>query len=532
MMLEKLSLTNFKAFHRHTEIPLAPITLIYGDNASGKSAIVQGLALLAQSTPEEDVDAYSGIRFSGSFVDLSNFPNVISRHDVSQDLVIAFSAELPQGRGSVQRSSYGSAHSLTLNISLTIDQGEPGGGGVRVKAADLQLSGVRDLSVSLRAGRIQIGHQAPIRQTLEAKFDPTMFVEFARAERHARSSSHQGSTSGSPTPDEDSVETQGARIELSSNDDWSEEMRNVLEAAVLACERVGAYGPFESVLRGPWPARFRLAQGLRESFNDVLHDARSSNWTQRHADAGVWQLEDVLQVFRRNVERPVRDLMRQMGRIHYLGPARSGPNRLEPVSGVDDWARSGDGSGLVQELLTRPGILASINETLKDLKVPYNLRAQYLQPSHSPSAGKYAFLTLTDTRNDTDVSLRDVGYGLSQMIPILASVKSKKSQLVIVEQPELHLHPNLQANLVESLARDCIRLDKQLVLETHSENMLLRIQKMIRERDLSNDQVSVIYVGNSSNEGAWIQCVQFNADGTMATAWPGDFFESRMREWT
>ena len=533
-MLENCSLANFKAFQRDTDVPLAPVTLIFGDNASGKSAILQSLALLAQSTPDFAQDTYSGIRFSGSFVDLGGFANVISRHDESQDMVLSLSAHLPQERDSVEASRRVSGRSMTLNISLTI--GKDALGSARVKAADLHLQGVKELFVHLRApSRSQMPSRAQRRQTLEATFDPTLLVEFARAELDAGSSSRWGSMSGSQTIEEAFVETYRVGRASSGSYDWPVLLKT-LETAMLASQRVEAYGPFEAVLSGPWPSRFRLAQGVRESFEELSlesYDPMSPSYVERVNDSvRNSEIEESLQVVRRFIDQPVRQLMRQLRRIQYLGPARSGPNRLEHLSGVDEWMQSGDGSGLVQELLNRPEMLGSINRSLSDLEVPYRLHAERLSLADSPSVGEYAVLSLKDMRSDTNVSLRDVGYGLSQMLPILASVTSRRTEMVIVEQPELHLHPNLQANLVESLARACIERNKQLVLETHSENMLLRIQKMIRHQELSRDQVSVVYVGNSGDEGAWVQSVQFNADGTMATAWPGDFFESRMREWT
>jgi predicted ATPase len=101
-----------------------------------------------------------------------------------------------------------------------------------------------------------------------------------------------------------------------------------------------------------------------------------------------------------------------------------------------------------------------------------------------------------------------------------------------VEQPELHLHPKLQAELGELFAEVATaKSPKQVIVETHSENLILRVQRLVRDGRLSADQVSVLYVGANAGIGSWIQPIRLSDDGSLMDEWPGGFFPERMAEW-
>ncbi|WP_230967657.1 DUF3696 domain-containing protein [Nostoc commune] len=139
-------------------------------------------------------------------------------------------------------------------------------------------------------------------------------------------------------------------------------------------------------------------------------------------------------------------------------------------------------------------------------------------------------LVLIDKRTKTAVSHRDVGIGISQVIPILVSCYGLSDALVAIEQPEIHLHPRLQAEL-GSVFAESIKppYNNRFILETHSEHLMLRLQKLIREGQLKPEDVSVIYV-DSNSEGS--QCLELRLDeeGDFIDEWPDGFFEDDFKE--
>jgi predicted ATPase len=134
---------------------------------------------------------------------------------------------------------------------------------------------------------------------------------------------------------------------------------------------------------------------------------------------------------------------------------------------------------------------------------------------------------LTDTRSGVRVRLEDVGYGVGQLLPIIDYCTRDGNQVICIEQPELHLHPRLQGNLGD-LFVDSVARGNQVIAETHSENILLRVQRLVRQRRLAPEQVRVLYVDNTPDEGATVRRLDLGTDGDLLSPWPTGFFDDRL----
>ncbi|MBR7791687.1 DUF3696 domain-containing protein [Undibacterium sp. FT147W] len=123
----------------------------------------------------------------------------------------------------------------------------------------------------------------------------------------------------------------------------------------------------------------------------------------------------------------------------------------------------------------------------------------------------------------------DVGYGNSQVIPILvAGLNCDSEDTLIVEEPEIHLHPKAQAELGDFF----IELNNkgvQSIVETHSEHMILRLQKRIAERVLNPKDIYIYYVNPTPN-GKEIIRLEMDSKGMFKQDWPGGFFPERLNE--
>jgi predicted ATPase len=141
---------------------------------------------------------------------------------------------------------------------------------------------------------------------------------------------------------------------------------------------------------------------------------------------------------------------------------------------------------------------------------------------------------------DTQVSHRDVGIGISQVLPVLVSAYASKEEIIAIEQPEIHLHPALQAELGDLFIYSALGGNgNTLLLETHSEHIILRILRRIRETaegelpegltPVTPNQVSVLYV-EPGKEGSEVIHIPVNEDGEFERPWPRGFFAERARE--
>jgi len=106
--------------------------------------------------------------------------------------------------------------------------------------------------------------------------------------------------------------------------------------------------------------------------------------------------------------------------------------------------------------------------------------------------------------------------------------------LLLLEQPELHLHPKMQSDLMEIIIKESMALNAngpQVIMETHSENMILKVQKMIRTGQLSHKDVSVLYVDRKSRaKSSTVLRLNLSETGDFIDKWPVGFADLRLSE--
>lgn len=138
-------------------------------------------------------------------------------------------------------------------------------------------------------------------------------------------------------------------------------------------------------------------------------------------------------------------------------------------------------------------------------------------------------LILHDTRNGLTFGIHEVGHGLSQILPILIEL-AQDSRSVIIEQPEIHLHPGFQTEFADQLIQAVKGGGDQVIIESHSEALILRLQRRIRQHLLSPDDLRVIHVDQNPNGNAVIRELRLDSRGTFVDEWPRGFFTEQFNE--
>jgi hypothetical protein len=141
-----------------------------------------------------------------------------------------------------------------------------------------------------------------------------------------------------------------------------------------------------------------------------------------------------------------------------------------------------------------------------------------------------------------EVSPQDIGVGISQIIPVVVAAYMPQSHfnIIAVEQPELHVHPAIQCNLGDIFIEQINQFENRIfLLETHSEHLLLRLLKRIRETSsnqlppgkspLTPEDLAIIYIENNG-DGLKLTSIPIDADGEFTEDWPKGFFEERLNE--
>ena len=130
---------------------------------------------------------------------------------------------------------------------------------------------------------------------------------------------------------------------------------------------------------------------------------------------------------------------------------------------------------------------------------------------------------------ETDmVNIADVGFGVSQVLPVLVAViVAEPGQLVYLEQPELHLHPRAQVALAQVLA-DAAKRGGRVVAETHSSLLLLGVQTLVAEGDLSPELVKLHWFSRNKEGVTEVDSVDLDEAGAYGD-WPMDFDDVELK---
>ncbi len=133
------------------------------------------------------------------------------------------------------------------------------------------------------------------------------------------------------------------------------------------------------------------------------------------------------------------------------------------------------------------------------------------------------------TSSSAEVLLPDVGFGVSQVLPVLVlCYYADEGSTLIIEQPELHLHPAAQSELADVLIDVVKKRRMQIIVESHSEHLLRRLQRRIAEEEFKAGDAA-LYFCEIDNGTSKITPLEINDEGFIEN-WPKDFFGDEMGE--
>jgi hypothetical protein len=215
----------------------------------------------------------------------------------------------------------------------------------------------------------------------------------------------------------------------------------------------------------------------------------------------------------------VKGLRPQMRRT-YTGLTHT----VVPTSGEFDPTRA-----LATALYSDHTLIAKINAFLQRMSLEYSINIRSSVNTFFPITMHAIYLQ--DSRNGVQIGIQDVGFGVGQAIPVLAELSKNNGGLLLLEQPELHLHPKAQAELGQLLAEAVqARGSLQLVAETHSEHVVLRLMRLVREGKLPHDLVQILYVNQNDEGKSDVTELPLDKDGEFTVDWPNGFFDERLNE--
>ena len=513
-MLSRLEIDSFQGFEYPQSIGLAPITLLFGPNSGGKSSVLRALRLLSQWDPQKQ-----SFSLNGPLVQIGSYESAVFSGESRKHFQLGVWHETnPKHQSKVSFPVGAGVKSLHFVLST------------EVFAIDFEFDS-KGSGVPLQ---VELRHEFKIR-----------FPRYSKRDDH-----FVDKKSGTPIafdlfPYEEKTFTISLlfRRKKLAGADITYELKgwggDGLEAVkVLSTAQPGS-STLPEVLGIHWEAEYSTLEFRLENALPVL------DYSQVNSDSPDQML---LGTYLLRLSRVVQVLPK----IRSVGPLRQIARGFDSPNADSNLAPDGSniahffGSLSAEQFKKLNRWLGILTEDRYEITViSQDVGKSGVDADGYRLTGEtLSAIFLRDRHTKTSVSLANAGVGISQVLPILAQLASWESdggeraaarpEMLLVEQPELHLHPKMQADLasilVESVLEGGALSSRQVVIETHSEAMMLRLQRLIREGTLSTDAIAVLYVDRFPGGGNIAQELRLDVSGQFKDSWPSSFSELRWAE--
>lgn len=556
MLLTALTLENFRGIRAPVRIEFAPLTLLFGPNSCGKSTIFKALQFTSAVLNAAGGDPCDASAAAG--VDLGDFRALVNDHDVGKPIRLVY--ELPLRPISPQYAP-GGIFPNDGSECLQELAGVAGPIGGNSQRATVTLEVLYDAE----RGRAYLAHYQVAIDDVPfgaIRFDPAQdqatitFLNYCHPVLIEADPQYQHSfaswlKSAGLSPDEDVSALAGDNSDTQLEDYISR--HNAPPYANQA---------FPIALRG-----YTGALGNLQAALPLVLERSAANQPQ-----GVTpDYQAACCLLSEGLLSPAWHLAVILKSAVFLGPLRHLPSREQAEFMARATPNLATGEAAWRQIIhASPAFIATLNAWLADadkLATPYGIDVFCYRevpvtaappaqgdPHDASGPGSVAGVPgalpirkrvmLKDLRRGVDLTLQDVGVGLSQLLPILVeSLRDRRGigfgDLVGIEQPELHLHPGLQVRLADLFLVAAKTLWRHFLVETHSEHLLLRCLRRIRETThgqgdpgrpaVTPDDIAIHFIEDTPT-GPRVTRITLDEDGDFLDEWPGGFFEESFTE--
>ena len=483
MAITSITIENFKGIGDAVTIPIRPITLLFGKNSSGKSTVLQALLYMRElflRFHQSDIFGITPeyIPLENISIDLGDFPSLVHRHDLNRKIHIRLKFDLSFSSNKIE---YDFAE---IEFVMGWDEAK-------------RIASVESYIYALNG-------------------EDFFYALNEKGESHQRDNGRQ----------------------LDQIDQFWLEHSN-------------------------YP--IRDGKHDREGYRYFLN--RNSSIIKKEEEDNIGNFG----IVNGSVVTYVRRIRKELNGIRYLGPIREVPSRNYLVSQMSNEPRWATGLEAWDAIAQDAVLAEKVNHYAKKLELGYSflqsdriflnmdseimenlrticssdkdlevdkLKRQVLDPLER--LHRQHPILLRDENSGIEVHPLDVGFGISQVFPVLVGALDQgynSPKMFVVEQPELHVHPALQVGLGDLFIDGIQNRTRTMLVETHSEHLLLRLLRRVREttegeqtdHTLTPDDLSVIYI-RPTPEGIKFTPISITDDGGFYAPWPEGFFAERVKE--
>ncbi|MEK6527579.1 MAG: DUF3696 domain-containing protein [Nitrospirota bacterium] len=234
----------------------------------------------------------------------------------------------------------------------------------------------------------------------------------------------------------------------------------------------------------------------------------------------------------RRLRLTARDALEKvLDNVFYMGPLRENPKHLYITGGELRKDVGLKGEYAADVLWTQSQGLRRARRLIERVKYwieRFGLGSGVKIKTIGRHSGFFQII-ITNPETNIDATISNVGFGVSQVLPLIVEgFYSTSNSTILVEQPEIHLHPKVQADLGDLLI-DLSKQGRNIIVETHSEHLISRLTRRIAEGENFKSNDLAIYYFFQGKQGSQIQRINVNQLGQFEN-WPEGFFEEDYAE--
>jgi predicted ATPase len=520
--MKELRILGLRSLKDTGSIRIAPITVLVGENSSGKSTFLRTMPLLKQTV---EVRTSEPLLWFGRLVDFGSFEESVSNTNTDKAIEFEISLDIDAGFSYVQqRVNFSEKLSrVECKVRFKIVTGSV----ERLNPNSPKITSfVESLTLDVCNTRISAKFSSPSK--LSSLFiDGVDFTELTN-QSFAIGSSY------APTPTFVSINDVN---EIDDDSTVETTVHNLVKRLVHG--RVNAASIFELTTQFQLDTPAKMLEAIKNGqINRGLWKKEVLEWTEGNRSfiefrRLIWisRLENIF-------DHLAQSIRFQALSIAYITPLRAAAERYYRQQGLATNELDAKGENFAL-------FLRSLNNRERESLRKWLGSALGVYVDLDESVG-HVSLYLVDEKTKSRVNLADTGFGYSQLLPIAIQLwltqtrkrllygvtrfNSSSSTLVVIEQPELHLHPRVQAKVADLLAHATSSkndgFEARVIVETHSEALVNRLGKLVANGTLQPSDVNVVLFNKPNfSEPTVVTTTSFDSNGFLQD-WPLGFFNS------
>ena len=524
---------NFKSITSNKYISLKPITIFCGVNSIGKSSILQSKLLISQSLSSRLIPIrnkrikYPQIYiFEGNKCHLHNYKNIIFENSIDNKLKFSWVYNLKNRNVQVDLQCKYIEEKKILTRGFPIvekfiikaeEEGQKYSLEANIVEDDYRLYNISLMNFegALTANLLRNASMFSFK-SLPKEFDDSFISHYIRDDDKIIKYMKKSGVSTKILRNLNNI----ANVAFTFN--------SIIPRYVKLQEsEIQKHIELDEFIKLFWSKKKRNDQEIIDHLNEI----------------SIHSFEDIIQTFLISNLQP---LLRYYYDLLYIGPLREEPKRFYLFSDLNLLDIGFKGENTAQVLILtqnsqldfvklekingefrfskreKKSLIKSLNEWLDIMNLPKIMPIQTMD-----LISKLMMNYSENQPKESSVAIPDVGFGLSQVLPVLVEVlRMESGKSIILEQPEIHLHPRMQGDLADFILCNA-QLKKNFIIETHSEHFIKRLCLRIAQfKDIDLSKFISIYfiVSNTIKKGADIVDVQIDEFGRIKN-WPIGFFD-------